>query len=410
MTRNVSPLRSSTGHLRGLRVLGPRIPFLVSLLVLMGLSTSCATTYGVTTGIEPGKDIIEAMAQVDSDLAAGRSGTALRRCAGVQALRNLPAELRIRSNAQADAAVRDLALDANAEDGRWSATQMEAFSSLDLPQVQKARLAVGAGQAHLRENSRIRAFKFLRDFEAKNPGHPERLGAGDVLAVAGFSMITDNGRYGIFGRYRSRGVGALELLVLRYPFHPRCAEAYVGLANAYEIRGDLDLAIERLEDLLLYHPDDARGPTAQARLPRLRMEQVERDDFDRAEIERAREEFEAWIARYDTQGGDDTQQLANVRAQLSICYLRLANNDLIVSRYHKRIHQSFGTRQHAERALDQARRSLTSLNLAAEEGESEGDKQRAALKVIDEAQTLIAWADRKDGVAMVEASDSGEGS
>ena len=391
MTRiRLSPLqRTST---TGGRSRSTPLAFLgtcVLALLLGSFSAACASRGAIRPTLPSSVSPEEALRDSEADVQAGRFGEALTRVTAVQGERNLAPELRNRSDALADRAVDGLD---RAGAARPRASELEELARLDLPLRQRSRLTVLAARAHLDEGGRIQAFKLLRDFEENNPGHPERAGASEVVAEAGFSLIADDGRYGLFRRYRSRGIGALELLVVRYPSHPRCAEAYEALANAYVDRGDLDLAIARLEDLLLYHPRDPRAPGAEARLPRIRMERVARDDYDRSELERARDELSAWLERFEGLGdGTDpilAELTATVRADLARCQLRLANNDLIVARYHRRIDQPFGVRQHAARALDLA---LDAQSLGTQDASSGG-----ATALIEDAEGLLAWAQARE--------------
>lgn len=356
------------------------VALLAVLALLLPALAGCASSGRIYPELPSGLSTESALARAEEHLASEEYDDAVILMAALQGERNLAPELRNASAVLAERAVDALARDASMDEGRWSAEELQELSRLNLTLNLRARLTVAAGAAHLREGSRVLAFKLLRDFEESNPSHSERAGASEVMAAAGFSLIEDPGRYGLVRRYRSRGIGALEFLVLHYPSHPRCAEAYEALASAYVERDRLDLAIERYEDLLLYHPADPRAPIAEARLPQLRMLRVDRDDFDRYELERARDELEAWLERYGEVPEVGAELLEAVQENLALCYLRLANNDLIVARFHKRIGVPFGTRQHAERALAEAA-------LAADDGAD----------VVAEARELLAWAQRAEG-------------
>ena len=102
---------------------------------------------------------------------------------------------------------------------------------------------------------------------------------------------------------------------------------------------------------------------AEARIPMLRLDQMDRDDYDRHEVLRAREEAAAWLQRYP--GHPLTGE---VEALLGDAAVRLVRGDLVVSRFYLEVEQAFGARLHAERALREAE-LLGDLDLLAEADE-----------------------------------------
>ena len=144
-------------------------------------------------------------------------------------------------------------------------------------------------------------------------------------------------------------MAALEYLVLNYPASPHCPEAYFELAQHYERDRDLDEAIARCEDLLVYHPGSRFAVGSEARLPYLRMLRLEEDSYDRRELMEARLEIERWLGLHE--GHELEPWMRELRTQI---YRRLANSDLIVAKHYSRIRSDFGARIHAERALTES--------------------------------------------------------
>lgn len=167
-----------------------------------------------------------------------------------------------------------------------------------LPGRLRARAGITAARRFYEEGSRVTSFKMIREVEQKVPSHPERVAAGEVLWTTGLDLIRDDRHYLVLYQYSSRGIEALEYLILTYPFNPHCAEAYNELALIYVRRKKLTLAIERYEDLLVYHPASEFSVLAEARLPYLRMLRIKRDDYDRGELLAARRELEQWLERH----------------------------------------------------------------------------------------------------------------
>lgn len=231
----------------------------------------------------------------------------------------------------------------------YTAGDLVDLYDLDLTPRLKAWAGTRAADRKLSEGRRIDAVKMIRRVEQALPSHPERSFAGDVLARAGLSLAADDGRYWLLFRYRSRGLEALEFLVLTYPFERRCPEAYLTLAEIYADRGNLEEAITHYEDLLVYHPASPQAALAQARLGNTRMKRMEKDDFDRSELENARKELELWLVRYP-----EHELRPWVEERLTLCRERLAENDLIHARYYETVRAPFGARLHAQRALEEA--------------------------------------------------------
>lgn len=279
--------------------------------------------------------------QAEADVRAGNYARALERLAEVHEVEGLEPDLRAREQRLIDEAARAQF----AELAGAPAEELEDLFDSDLPESIRARAGILAAERMLAEDRRISAYRQVKKVDQALPGHPERVLAGDVLARAGLSLIQDDGRYNLLFHYRPRGVQALEYMVLHHPLEPRCPQAYYALSEVYERDGDFDQAIERSEDLLLYHPDSPYTVAASARLPYLRLCRLGRDDYDRGELLRARVELAAWLERHP--GHELAGWAADVMRE---CQARLVRSDLYLAGYYERTRAPAGQRLHAERA------------------------------------------------------------
>jgi len=229
-------------------------------------------------------------------------------------------------------------------------SRLKRLFSLDLPPRLRVEAGVAAARAYLNDGERVKCFKMLRSIEEKFPMHHLRMLAGDLLLECGLSLAGDDTRWFLFfSPAKDRALETLDFLVLNYPFHSGCDQAYWALAQLYEDSGWQERAIRNYEDLVAFHPTSPMAPEAEARIPLLRLSQMERADNDRAEMLRARDEGAAWLARYpDHPRGED------VRAVLLDAERRLVLNDLITARFYLRVKESFGATLHARRAKEEA--------------------------------------------------------
>jgi tetratricopeptide (TPR) repeat protein len=287
------------------------------------------------------------------DVRAGEFERALAHLAEVHQVNGLDPDLRAREQRLIDAAAAGRF--AQLADG--TADELEDLFDSELPERVRARAGILAANRMLAEGSRISAFRMVKKVDQELPGHPERVLAGDVLARAGLALVEDDGRYRLLLHYWPRGVQTLEYLVIHYPLEPRCAEAYFALSERYEREGEISQAIERTEDLLLYHPGSAYATAAGARLPYLRLVRLSRDDYDRTELLRAHSELGLWLAR------NPRHELAPwARELVRECEARLVRSDLYLATFYERTETPAGIRIHATRALELSRE----LGLAAE--------------------------------------------
>ncbi|MEQ1894009.1 MAG: hypothetical protein ABL998_15820 [Planctomycetota bacterium] len=325
-------------------------------LALAFLGLACRSPYGT---IER-DDAREHLDQAERDLAAGNSAEALAHLEEIHQVSNLDPDLRRREDRLVEAAAE--ARFAEIAAGDDAAEEFEDLFRSKLPESVRARAGLAAAEVLLAEDSRIRAFRMVKKVDEALPAHHERVSAGDIVARAGLSLVRDERRYNLLFHYRPRGLQALEYLVLQYPLDSRAAEAYYELSRAYESDREFDSAVERTEDLLLYHSDSPYAVAAAARLPYLRLLRLGRDDYDRSELLRAENELAAWLARH---AGHELEGWA--RELLAQSRARLVRSDLSLARFYERTATPAGVRIHAERARDLAREEGLVEELAAAE-------------------------------------------
>ncbi len=326
---------------------------------LVFLLGSCALLPNAAD-LDPEDALVE-IERAEQELAAGDLKSALNRLIAVRNIDGLEASVRSRCEEALERSADQL-LEGYRTSARSSRDFLELFE-LELPVRYRALAGVLAAERMIAEERRVSAFKLIKRVDRTLPGHPARALAGDVVGRAGLSLIRDDRRYGLIFRYRSRGVSALEYLVLEYPLDPRCPEAYAELAQHYERTGDLDRAIERHEDLLFYHSLSSEAVLSEAGLPYLRLERLEGDDYDRRELLLARSELGRWLERHSEH--ELREWVASVALE---CDRRLTRNDLVLAHYYERIGSPFGTKIHSERALQRAQEAgITDLADAARE-------------------------------------------
>lgn len=314
--------------------------------------------------------------QAERALQEGRYQEALARLAEVRDVRGLDPDQRVREERLIDEAARRHFGELESAD----AEELEDLFDEPLPDRVRARAGVLAAERMLADDSRISAFRMIKKVDEALPSHPERVLAGDVLARAGLSLIRDDRHYNWILSYRTRGIQTLEYMVVNYPLEPHCPEAYYALSETYENEGNYDQAIERSEDLLLYHPGSAYAPGAAARLPYLRLARLARDDYDRTELMRAHDELARWLELYP-----EHQLTPWARDLMHECQRRLVESDLALARYYERVDAAEGQRLHARRALTTAEDAGLTAEAAEAgallppEGATDADAERSAL-------------------------------
>ena len=278
------------------------------------------------------------------EIAAGEQLLAVRRLIAVRDILGItPEERRAAEDLLRTTVVGMLDASRADDDGL---EDLERLYELELPSTLRATAGIYAAERLFAEGHPVKAWKRIREVDRKLPDHGARTLAGEVLGTIGLWLIQSDESYYLLFDYRERGVSALEYLILQYPLSSACSQAYVELSRRYEEDDDLDYAIERLEDLLLYHPGSEFATAAEARLPYLRMERLSRDDYDRSQLLQAAAEVDRWLARYP---GHELEPW--VLELFRESRRRLAESDLGLARYYRRIDHPFGVRIHATRAL-----------------------------------------------------------
>ena len=230
------------------------------------------------------------------------------------------------------------------------AGRLKRIFRLEVPPRLRVEAGISAARSYLDQGERVKSFRQVRSVEDAFPMHHLRMQAGDLLLAAGLDLAEDDTTWFLFfSPARDRAIEVLDFLVLNYPFHPGCDRAYQKLGQLYEVSGWDYRAIARYEDLVAYHPESPLAGDVEARIPMLRLLQMDRDDYDRHEVLRAREEAASWLGRYPGH-----RLTADVEALLDDAAGRLVRGDMEVARFYLKIDQAFGARLHAERALREA--------------------------------------------------------
>jgi hypothetical protein len=309
-----------------------------------------------------GPSIEAQLEALEAELAGGAPWAALARGTALRQVRALSVEQANRVERAIDEAVAAAVLSAR------SADDFEAIDAENLPRRARATWAVAQARALLDEDELFEAFLALRDMERVHRTHHLRTQAGDLVYEAGSRLALDGQRVLFFFRRSTNAPQVLDYLVLQHPSHPRAPDAYLLLASIYEQSGRLELAVERYEDLLLYHPGAEGALEAELRVPVLRLQQHLRDDYDRQELVRAKSELERWLGRHGARPEVPASLVDEARAALADTVGRLVRNDLIVARFYVRVDEPVGARLHGQRALELARSGgLTELAEQADE-------------------------------------------
>lgn len=285
--------------------------------------------------------------QASAEVETGQLDIALDRLARLHATPSIDPALRKRAgqllNDTCVALVEDLL-------ERGDPERLESIYALELPPRLRVEAGIAAARAYLNDGERVKSFKTVRKVERKFPLHHLRMPAGDILLEAGLSLAADDSKWFlIFSPAKDRALETLDFMVLNYPFHPGCDQALYALAKLYEDASWAERAITNYEDLAAFHPKSPLAPEALARIPLLRLEQMERADNDRTAVVRARDEALAWLEKHP--GHELTEPVRELFAEAE---RRLVQNDLVVARFYLRVDEPFGAELHARRALEEA--------------------------------------------------------
>ncbi|MEZ5980039.1 MAG: hypothetical protein R3F34_17750 [Planctomycetota bacterium] len=245
----------------------------------------------------------------------------------------------------------------------------ERIRASRLPRAVRAIRTVGLARKLLEEGEPFEAYLEIQRLENVYPSHHLSREAGDVVADAGVALYESKGHYMLFFADRSRAPTVFEYLVLRHPTHPRCDDAYWLLGTYAADHREYQRAIGYFEDLVLFHPGSPHAIAAEAEVPKLRIADHVRYDFDFGAILKAFDETNKWLARHcDRDLGPEHAELVDSMRELrQECLVRYARADLGIARFYARVGQDFGANKHAQRALDVAREAGSAAEAEQEE-------------------------------------------
>ncbi len=323
-------------------------------LLALALAPSCATISSWLPGSPEripkkldAQRVPHALERAREDLAAGRTERALQWMRSAAAANGLPTEMREQvQTLMEEAAERRI--------GELSTPGADPQDLADLVDLDLPRqLAVTAGIQSARRMNELGepmdAYRLVKKLDSKYPLHHERAEAGELLGDIGMSLSKNHSHFLFFYNRQDDAQEVLEYLILNYPRAPRCDEAYAALSRIYSDEREWFLAIDRLERLVLNHPTSPLCAASQADIPRLRLLSIESPEYDRSAMLRARRELEEWLRAYP---GHELEP--KVRLDLTDCLRRLSDGDRIIAAFYNRVHNSYGARRHAQRAIEEA--------------------------------------------------------
>jgi hypothetical protein len=306
-----------------------------------------------------------AIERAQKDLSSGHTESALDWMRAASAAKNLPTRQReeVQRLLEQAAGQRIVELSAPGKDPE----ELAGLVDLGLPRQISVQAGLAAARAQVANGNRMDAYRLLRKLDKKFPQHHERHAAGDLIVEIGLALAQKHKSFLIFYSTDSQAEEVLEYAILEHPWARRGDEAHKVLAELYVRHDDLDLAIDRLNKLVLDHPDSELKPEAQARIPELRLKLLRSPEYDRGTLLKAEQELKHWLDNHPAQ-----HELAGrVGVQLGDCLRRLCDSDLSIADFYRTVHDPYGERFHAQRAVDEARQA--------------GDEQRAqrAQAVVD---------------------------
>ena len=327
-----------------------------AILIASALLVLLAACRGLPPGV-PGsykpEEVPGALTEVDEELVTGEYEKALARARIASETRGLTPEQRMAVQVRVEnAAVARI--DQLTREGKRP-KKLERIFDLELPRQLSVSAGIEAAKLYFREkNERMKAYRMVREVDSKYPQHQLRQRGAALLYEIGTSLLEDKGRYFLFFRYRNLAPEVYEYLVLNHPEEPRGDIVYRRLADFYEADGRWLLAIERNEDLVLWHPRSPLVPAARARIPNLRLEFLKSPEYDRSLLELARDELEAWLVEFEALAADEPELFEQVQLDLVDAWQRLADSDLAIARFYITVGNRFGAELHTQRAIREA--------------------------------------------------------
>ncbi len=318
------------------------------LLTWLALLASCSSSGGKER-IPPRFTVEEVPAAIEAskaDLEAERWEKALERLRSAKNTPNLGAEQRQNVQRVLETAAQEV-IDHSDDPGH-----LQGLMDVDIPRPLAVAAGIRAARLLFEDGERMKAFRLIRRLDSKFPQHPQKMEAADLLFQIGADLAADDGHYALIFSHSANAPQVLEYLVLNHPSAPRGDEALWLLVTLYVNDKQVNLAIEKCQDLLLWFNDSPYAVRGQAQIPHLRLRGLTSPEYDRTEMQRARVELQVWIQ--DHAGGRDVDLEDQVRRDLTDSIRRLADNDLVVARFYARVKSYEGARYHALRALSLA--------------------------------------------------------
>lgn len=322
--------------------------------LLLALLTGCAALPSWIPGSRSAPARLEAsevpaaIERAEGDLAAGRTRSALDWMRAAGAAKGLDTATRdhVQRVLEQAAQKRIAELSEPGQDPEDLADLVE----LGLPRQIAVQAGLAAARRLIEQGERMDAYRLLRKLDKKFPLHHEHRAAGDLMDEIGLALSREKRSFLFFWSTDAQAEEVLEYALLNHPSARQDDLAHLRLAELYEEHDDLDLAIDRLEKLVLNHPDSALRPQAQAHIPELRLALLRSPEYDRGTLLKAEAELERWLKSFP---GHELER--RVGLDLADCLRRLCDNDLAIAAFYRRVNNSYGARYHAQRAVDEAR-------------------------------------------------------
>jgi hypothetical protein len=317
---------------------------------LLALSlASCSTTGGLFAddALDP-DEVPAALAEAQAARARGDAQTAIELLVPAARALGLAPELRDRVQLELEQSAQERITELSRPGADPS--DLADLVELGLPRQIAVQAGLAGARRYVEADEPYDAYRLLKRLDDRFPLHHERVASGDLMCDIGLALADDTPT--LFGWFDTLGEAQeiLEYVILEAPWSRRCDEAYLALSRMYEDDQMWDLSIARAEGLVLNHPGSPLAIGAQARVPQLRLLRLASPEYDRQELERARQELQEWLV---THTASDLQE--RVRLDLADCLARLCESDLLISRFYDKVGNAFGAQRHARRAIAEAR-------------------------------------------------------
>jgi outer membrane protein assembly factor BamD (BamD/ComL family) len=325
----------------------------LALLCCFALASLGCKSSGSSLGESPPsklekRQVPHAIELAEANLAAGDSQRALQWMTSAAAVPDLPTETRNHvqdlEEKAADARIRQLSVPGT------DPKDLEDMLDLELPRQLAVTAGIRAAQLQFAAGNAKDAYYLIKRVDTKFPLHHERVAAGDLLVDIGLYLSEHPSHFLWVFTSHDDAEEVLEYAILNDPWSSRCDEANATLARLYEDDREWRQAIDRNEKLVLNFPQSRFRSYAQARVPHLRLRALKTPEYDRNELLLARKELEDWLNRY---AGNELEPA--VRADLADGLRRLAESDLLIARFYRKVDSQAGVRLHAERAVEEAK-------------------------------------------------------